>query len=94
VKANRQEAAIFIEEGKAMGFVNLYPPRGPWPIDDLWGMKTATVILQRSLSPGKNAAFVQYETIRKTRLHVSNFSTQYREGWAKCSSPQKRTCPV
>jgi hypothetical protein len=73
VEANRREAAIFIAEGRAMGFINPYPPRGPWPIDDIWGMKTATVILQRSLSPGKNASFVQYETIRKTRSHVSNF---------------------
>jgi hypothetical protein len=56
-----------------MGFVNPYPPRSPWPIDDIWGMKTATVILQRSLNPGKNATFMQYETIRKTRSHVSNF---------------------
>jgi hypothetical protein len=73
VEANRREAVLFLEEGKAMGFGNPYPPRGPWPIEDLWGMKTAMVILQRSLALGKNAAFVQYETIRKTRSHVSNF---------------------
>lgn len=66
VEANRREAAIFLQEGKAMGFDNPYPPRGPWPIYDVWGMKTATIILQRSLAPGKNATFVQYETIRKT----------------------------
>jgi hypothetical protein len=37
------------------------------------GMKTALVILQRSLAPGKNASFAQYETIRETRSHISNF---------------------
>ena len=73
VEANRREAVMFLEHGRAMGYDNPYPPRGPWPIEDLWGMKTATVILLRSLSPGKNADYVQYETIRKTRSHISNF---------------------
>jgi hypothetical protein len=73
VAANRREANLFLQEGRAMGYDNPYPPRGPWPVEDLWGLKTATVILQRSLAPGKNAEFVQYETIRKTRSHMSNF---------------------
>jgi hypothetical protein len=73
VESNRREAQIFVHEAATMGFVNPYPPRGPWPIDDVWGMKTAMVMLQRSLAPGKNANFVQYETIRKTRSHMSNF---------------------
>lgn len=72
-EANRREALLFVAEGERLGFVNPYPPRGPWPIEDLWGMKTALVILQRSMVPGRNAAFVQYETIRKTRSHMSNF---------------------
>ena len=73
VEANRREATIFMREACTMGFANPYPPRGPWPPEDIWGMKTAIVILQRSLSPGKNANFVQFETIRKTRSHFSNF---------------------
>lgn len=73
VEANRREGVIFLSEGRAMGFTDPYPPRGPWPIEDLWGVKTAMVLVQRSLSPGKNTSFVQYETIRKTRSHVSNF---------------------
>ena len=72
-EANRREASLFVAEGERLGFVNPYPPRGPWPIEDVWGMKTALVILQRSMAPGRNAAFVQYETIRKTRSHMSNF---------------------
>jgi hypothetical protein len=73
VESNRREARLFVEQGKTMGYDNPYPPRGPWPIEDIWGMSTATVILQRSLAPGKNSSFVQYETIRKTRSHISNF---------------------
>jgi hypothetical protein len=73
VEANRREASLFVEHGASMGYENPYPARGPWPMEDLWGMKTATVILQRSLAPGKNSEFVQYETIRKTRSHMSNF---------------------
>jgi hypothetical protein len=73
VEANRREARLFVTHGKTLGYNNPYPARGPWPLADTWGMKTALVILQRSLSPGKNAEFVQYETIRKTRSHMSNF---------------------
>ena len=73
VEANRREALLFVSQGDSLGFDQPYPPRGPWPVEDIWGMKTAIVILQRSLAPGKNASFVQYETIRKTRSHISNF---------------------
>lgn len=73
VESNRREANIFVQEGSTMGFVNPYPPRGPWPMEDEWGMKTAMVMLQRSLAPGRNASLVQYETIRKTRSHMSNY---------------------
>jgi hypothetical protein len=88
VEANRREALLFIQEGRTLGYADPYPARGPWPIEDLWGMKTATVILQRSMAPGKNAPFVQYETIRKTRFHMSNFSTQSQEEWERCSLHQ------
>lgn len=56
-----------------MGYDNPYPPRGLWPLEDIWGMKTATVLLQRLLAPGKNSDFVQYKTICKTRSHILNF---------------------
>jgi hypothetical protein len=36
-------------------------------------MTTAIVMLLRSREKGKNAEFVQYETIRKVRSHFSNF---------------------
>jgi hypothetical protein len=73
VEANRREALLFVLQGDSLGFNQPYPPRGPWPVEDIWGMKTTIVILQRSLAPRKNASFVQYETIRKTRPHISNF---------------------
>ena len=73
VEANRREAQIFVHEASTLGFLNPYPPCGPWPVEDAWGMKTAMAILQRLLALGRNATFVQYETIRKTRSHISNF---------------------
>jgi hypothetical protein len=78
VEANQREAQIFVHEVSTMGFLNPYPPRGPWPLEDVWGMKTAMVTLQRSLASGKNASNVQYETIRKTRSHMSNFPILFR----------------
>jgi hypothetical protein len=56
-----------------MGMVRPYPRRGPFPIRDDWGMTTAMVLLLRSREKGRNAEFVQYETIRKVRSHFSNF---------------------
>jgi hypothetical protein len=40
---------------------------------DEWGMMTAMILLLRSREKGKNAEFVQYETIRKVRSYYSNF---------------------
>jgi hypothetical protein len=56
-----------------MGIVKPYPTRGPFPVEDDWGMGLAAVLLMRSLDKGKNSEFVQYETIRKVRSHFSNF---------------------
>lgn len=73
VENNRREGARYLVQTEAMNITRPYPPRGPFPIADVWGMGAAIVLLTRSLSPGKNADFVQFETIRKTRSHVSNF---------------------
>jgi hypothetical protein len=73
VDVNRREARIYTFDASLMGIVHPYPKRGPFPVDDEWGMGPATVLLLRSLAKGKNAEFVQYETIFKARSHFSNF---------------------
>jgi hypothetical protein len=73
VDANRREAARYIQAAGMMGVARPYPRRGPFPMKDEWGMMTAMILLLRSREKGKNAEFVQYETIRKVRSHYSNF---------------------
>jgi hypothetical protein len=73
VDANRREARRFLFDASLMGIVHPYPKRGPFPVEDEWGVGPAAVLLMRSLEKGKNAEFVQYETIRKVRSHFSNF---------------------
>jgi hypothetical protein len=73
VNANRREAARYIQVAGLMGVVCPYPRRGPFSISDEWGMTTAMVLLLWSREKGKNAEFVQYETIQKVRSHFSNF---------------------
>jgi hypothetical protein len=36
VEANRREALLFISQGESLGFDQPYPPRGPWPVEDIW----------------------------------------------------------
>ena len=51
-----------------------FPPQGPHPLEDTFGMFAACVMLEHSLNPGMNEATVQFGTIRKTRSALSNYS--------------------
>jgi hypothetical protein len=53
---------------------NYFPPQGPHPLDDTFGMFAACVMLEHSLNPGINEANVQFGTIRKTRSALTNYS--------------------
>jgi len=57
----------------SLGFKSkLFPPMGPFPLEDSFGMGAAVVILQVSLKPGKYDRHVQFGTIRKFRSAFSN----------------------
>jgi hypothetical protein len=73
VDMNRREAKWYIFDTSLMGIVRPYPKRGPFKMEDKWGMGPAAVLLMRSLEKGTNAQFVQYETIRKVRSYFSKF---------------------
>jgi hypothetical protein len=73
VNGNRREGERHLSNCEALGISEPYPTRGPFPLEDEFGMITACSLLLRSLDPGKNAEKIQYETMRKLRLHVSNF---------------------
>jgi hypothetical protein len=50
-----------------------FRPQGPHPVEDIFGMMTAVVLLDHSLNAGINAATVQFKTIRKTQSAMSNY---------------------
>jgi hypothetical protein len=56
------------------------PNLGPYPVEDGQGMGIAVCILMRSLDPGRNEQFVQYNTARKMRAAFSNFWQASIEG--------------
>jgi hypothetical protein len=58
---------------KSLGFGDrLFPPMGPFPVHDTFGMGPAIEILQSSLQPGKYADTVQFGTVRRFRSAYSN----------------------
>jgi hypothetical protein len=57
-----------------MGIKDPYEPRGPYPVHDVDGMKTAFSLLLCLLDAGKNADTIQNETILfELGWHMSNF---------------------
>ena len=73
VNSNRREGIRFYNTCKVLGVDKPYPSRNPFPVSDSFGMLVASSILIRSLDEGRNAANVQFETIRKLRSHYSKF---------------------
>lgn len=48
------------------------PPLGPFPLNDVLGMKAAISVLDKSLDKGNYERLVQWETFRKTRSAITN----------------------
>ena len=68
VEGNKSQVSKLIE----YSFVELLPARGPFALKDEFGMGIAVATLLRSLDPGRNDEFVQYDTTRKFRSAFSN----------------------
>lgn len=73
VAGNLRELRMVLKSSQQLGIENPLPDRGPFPIGDHVGMRTACALLMRTLNAGKNAEMVQFETARKARSTVSNF---------------------
>lgn len=73
VEGNRKSCVSFLELSTTLGIRHGLPPNGPWPKQDVHGMRVATTLLMRSLSPGKNAQHVQFQTVRKLRFTLANY---------------------
>jgi hypothetical protein len=52
---------------------SLFPPQGPHPVEDTFGMMIAVVMVEQSMRLGKRSANIQWNTVRKTRSAVSNY---------------------
>ena len=48
-------------------------PKGPWPKEDVWGIKEACALLLRSKDKGEHADTIQFETMRQMRAFLSNY---------------------
>lgn len=68
VEGNCKQVAKLME----CSFVEILPARGPFGSTDEFGMGLAVALLQRSLDPGRNDDYVQYDTTRKLRSAFSN----------------------
>jgi hypothetical protein len=74
VNSNRLEGVRYLGIFRVLGLEkDAYPLRGPFPLEDTWGMRVACAVLIRSLGRGRNADTIQYETIRKLPSHIANF---------------------
>lgn len=74
VQANQREGVRYVKIHREFGVESPYRARGPWDVsDDHLGYRAAIAMVLRSLDPGLYANYIQYETTRKMRSHVSNF---------------------
>mmetsp|Transcript_29975 Transcript_29975/g.45445 ORF Transcript_29975/g.45445 Transcript_29975/m.45445 type:complete len:281 (+) Transcript_29975:269-1111(+) len=74
VAANCREGLKYLDIHTNLGEQNPYKPRGPWDVsDDQLGYRAAIGMVMRSMDEGMYADYIQYETTRRIRSHVSNF---------------------
>jgi len=73
VYQNMREAIRVFKASELLGTDGGYPKRGPFPVDDVFGMEIAAHHLLRSLDAGRNAKTVQFQTMRHVRSHYANF---------------------
>jgi hypothetical protein len=94
VEANNREGRQVDRAAARLGYEDPYGiPRGPFPVEDSWGVRIACMSLSRSLAPGINAPTIQHSTMRKMRTHFSNYinTTPHALGAAVLAGEKKRT---
>mmetsp|Transcript_11545 Transcript_11545/g.17743 ORF Transcript_11545/g.17743 Transcript_11545/m.17743 type:complete len:193 (+) Transcript_11545:458-1036(+) len=74
VATNRREGLMYVKIHNELGVANPCKIQGPWDVsDDRLGYRAAIGMMLPSMDPGLYANYIQYETTRKLRSHVSNF---------------------
>ena len=81
VRANLYEGLRYMKVQNRLGLSSCaFPPQGPYPIIDNWGVGVACGMVLRSCDEGKNSKYIQFHTVRKMRTFVSNYSHASRDG--------------
>ena len=81
VKNNQRELRKFMENMELLGIdEEALPERGPYPTNDVWGMRVACGFLLRSLDPGLNAPQAQYKTVKKLAGTFNNYCNTCERG--------------
>ena len=74
VRSNRLQGKHWVSASESAGWSDhALPKRGPFPVEDVFGMQAAVNMLLRSRDVGINSKTIQYETMRKLRSFLSNF---------------------
>ena len=100
VRSNLNRAWENEDLGDELSYYASTPQLGPYPLRDSFGMKTATIMIHKSSQPGRNAATVQYDTIRQLRTGYSNIyhASSWQETISVMASDLKKlhitSCPT
>ena len=94
VNANFYQMRKVAQHTSAYGVLdNFLPPRGPFPMEDSWGMTTAALFLARLTDSGRNAKFLQFDSVRKVRATISNFYHTCPKGTGSVFMNTNRSSP-
>ena len=84
VQANRLQGIHCLSANESAGWNDhALPKRGPFPIEDTFGMQAAVNLLLRSRDVGINSKTIQYETMRKAQV-VSVKLCSHNVRWTRC----------
>jgi hypothetical protein len=65
-----------------VGLTPTFPPLGPHPVSDLFGISVVIAMILKSLDPGRYAQHQQFESIHKLQAAFSNIYMTLLEGTA------------
>jgi hypothetical protein len=74
VSSNLKEAMRVERTAFRLGMPSITPPMGPFPLEDVLGMKSAIAVLDRSLDKGSYEDTVQWDTFRRSMSAITNIS--------------------
>ena len=94
VSANLYQMKKVAQHASKYGVIDKFlPPRGPFPMEDTWGMTIAALFLARLTDSGRNAKFLQFDSVRKVRSTISNFYHTCPEGMGSVLMSTNGTSP-